>query len=180
MSVAVGLAAGLVVGLSVPAGAAPVTGGAVVAEKCSAAVDNYSSDKWSAVTHKVCASVLKKPDGSLVVQGRWIGDMTYYWGAAWYTEKCVDKAFEQCFIGGELRLKKAGEAGAAQTDLHPIGRKVVGTGHVEATTEWLVKAGQTYRIDLYKGRKEGGYWRKSDYESSKVTLKAVSVDVTVP
>nr|WSX47696.1 hypothetical protein OG409_01150 [Streptomyces sp. NBC_00974] len=105
------------------------------------------------MTHKVCASVHKKPDGSLVVQSRWIADMTYYWGADWYTEKCVDKNFERCFISGELRLRKAGDAAAAQKDLRPIGRTVMGTGHVEATAEWAVQAGQTYRIDLYKGRK---------------------------
>jgi hypothetical protein len=48
------------------------------------------------------STVAKRDHGSLAVRASLVGQMSYYWGGAWYSEKCPDVDFGRWSVSGEM------------------------------------------------------------------------------
>jgi hypothetical protein len=48
------------------------------------------------------STVAKRDHGSLAVRASLVGQMSYYWGGAWYSEKCPDVDLGRWSVSGEM------------------------------------------------------------------------------
>ncbi|MFG6200510.1 hypothetical protein [Nonomuraea sp. JJY05] len=110
----------------------------------------------------MCASVLKRANGTHAIQATFSGDFFYYWGAAWYEEgKCVFG----CHLKGRFWLNKpTGSPVPGEISATLNGRHATDTHTFEGLTSgrYKVTAGVT---------KEGGYWRnEGQADSSRISM----------
>ncbi|WP_156045681.1 hypothetical protein [Herbidospora cretacea] len=132
----------------------------------------YSSDKSSKGNVHMCASVLKRANGTHAIQATFSGDFFYYWGLAWYEEnKCVFG----CHLTGHFWLNKpTGAPVPGEISATLKGRHATVTHTFEGLTSGRYKVTASVT-------KEGGYWRNEGHvDSSRISMKTLNVTVNIP